>query len=209
MLLNFLKPVVLSCCLVASSAWADEDSIRRAFGEYRNSVLSNNGTAALSHVSASTVEYYGAIQQLALRATPDIVKQANIGDRLLILMVRHRVDAETLKSMDGQKLFVHAVNQGWIGKNGVEKLEIGSVAVRNGIARALMVAGGKRTPIQITMKEEGTWRVDLTSILPVTNEAFGQAVANMGMSENDFILLTLDSLSGRTVPDTIWQPVSR
>ena len=171
--------------------------------------MHNDGTRAVGRVSESTLDYYGVIHQLALRATPEILNQANIGDRLLILMVRHRIAPDVLAAMNGERLFVHAVNEGWIGKNGVEKLEVGSVAMRENTARAIMVASGKPTPIHITMKKEGGWRVDLTSILPVTNRAFGEAVKRMGMSENDFILLTLDSLTGKTVPDTIWQPVVR
>ena len=56
-------------------------------------------------------------------------------------------------------------------------------------------------------KEDGAWKVDLTSIFPITDGALKKVVANSGLSEDEFIFKALEMVSGDAVADDIKEPL--
>jgi hypothetical protein len=56
-------------------------------------------------------------------------------------------------------------------------------------------------------KENGTWAIDLTSIMNITETAIEKQVERLGISENDFIVAMLRKISGSRPDSAIWQPI--
>jgi hypothetical protein len=183
------------------------EAVRSAFSAYKAAILSGSGAAALELVSQSTVSYYREMQQLALYAEAAQVRARSIVDRTQILTMRHRVDPHVLRRMSPRDLFVYAVNQGWVGKESVARLEAGAARVWGATATVEIIRLGNRTGLQYPLTHErGRWRVDLVPTLDWANSAMGQLARRQGVSEDQLILTLLQVASGRPVPEGIWDP---
>jgi hypothetical protein len=63
---------------------------------------------------------------------------------------------------------IRGVNQGWIGENSVLESDIGQAKVFGNDASAEYVMSGKPKPLKYRFtKEDGKWKVDLTTIYPL------------------------------------------
>jgi hypothetical protein len=121
----------------ALGSTADEaQMVRQVFEKYKQAVLSDNGEAAASLLSQGTIDYYGDMQQLAVCASPQEVRNQSMVNRMQVLLLRWRVPPEVLPQMSELELVTYAVNQGWIGKSGVVTVDIGDVTVSDSVALA-------------------------------------------------------------------------
>ena len=110
--------------------------------------------------------------------------------------------------MTGESLFVHAVNQGWIGKESVINNDIGDITVSGTHATGVHVSEGKASPFKwVFSLENGKWRLDLTSMMPIGDQALKQVIRESGFSEDEFLTTVLESVSGKKVADTVWDPL--
>jgi hypothetical protein len=67
---------------------------------------------------------------------------------------------------------------------------------------------GQPAPFQFLFsKEEGAWKLDLKSFMPLVDTAFKALIQKQGLDEDTFLLGLAESVSGRKVPTTIWQPM--
>lgn len=56
-------------------------------------------------------------------------------------------------------------------------------------------------------QEDGDWKIDLTSIFPLSNTAFQNMVAESGEQEDAYLLSLLTMLIGQEPGPEVWQPV--
>lgn len=192
----------------ASSDVVAEHAIRSCFGGYKAAVLYGDGEAAAGYVNAATIVYYQRLLRLALRASAEETKKLPLVDRMTVLLIRSRVEAELLRTMDGRKLFVHAVDIGMIGKDGVIRNELGEVVVSGDHATGEHIHAGKPSGMHWRFRrEDGTWRMDILSILPGATRAFQAVIRESGMTEDEFILQMVATLTGREATEDVWQPI--
>ena len=110
--------------------------------------------------------------------------------------------------MTGESLFVYAVNHGWIGKESGINNEVGDIAVSVTHATGVHISEGKVPPFKWVFRlKDGKWRLDLTRIMPIVDQAFKQVINGSGLSEDDFLITLIESVSGKKVADTIWDPM--
>ena len=188
----------------------DAAAVRACFNGYEQAILDQDGRKAVSFVDRATLEYYGRIRELALRADRSAVGALSTMDKLGVLMIRQCMSSESLERMTAEALFVHAVEEGWVSKESVATNELGEIAV-SGSRATVHVFEGKATPIQWVFRkeEDGRWRIDITAILPVADQAFKHMVRQSGLPEDEFLTNILESVSGREVADTVWEPMTR
>ena len=109
--------------------------------------------------------------------------------------------------MTPEQIFTHAVNQGWIGKNSVLDSDIGRLQVFGDNASAEYVKGGSLTPLKYRFtREGGEWKIDLTAVLPMAEQAVSMLIKQQGLDEDAFVISVLESVSGRKVMPSIWRP---
>lgn len=184
-----------------------EDEIRSCFAGYRAAVLANDGKTAASLVARSGIEYFGEMQRLALYATPEKVRAESPVNQIQILTLRHRIDADTLRAMSPSELFAHGVTEGWTAKDSVQGLGLGEIEVEGDLAAAQVTRDGSPTPLKYRfVREKGVWLWDMMPTVELSNQAFKTIAAQQKVSEEDLILSLLESVSGRAVPPTIWEP---
>ena len=170
-------------------------------------VLNELGQDASKLVTQSTIDYFGEMQQLALFGSSADVRAQSIVNQMQILTFRHRVHADRLKRMSPREVFIHAVDQGWVGKNGVVTLDSGPVSISGDVAAIDVFKNGLPTGLKFRLQREaGSWKLDLIPILAVGNQAFKVIAKQQRISEEYLVLSLLESVSGQRVPDSIWNP---
>ena len=205
LLLAVLAIVQASC---QNEGTDQKASIRICFDGYKKAILAQDGTSAKLFVDKNTIDYYGKMRDLALNAPEEKVRKLSTIDKLMVLTIRHRIPAKDIDGMNGESLFVHGVEQGWIGKGNVVNNELGDIKIFSNYATGVHIASGQESRLRWTFRNEnGKWKIDLTTLMAVGDQAFKQLINQSGMPEDQFILTTLESVSGNKVPDTIWQPI--
>lgn len=187
---------------------ADEVFIKQAFNGYKTAILNDKGDEALKFIDTRTINYYGYILELVKNADSIIVDSLSVLDKLMVLSVRHRTSREDILSFDGKKLLVYAIKSGMVGKSSVANISIGEVKVDGEVANGQVVNNGQKTPIYFNFyKEDGQWKIDLTSIFQVSTMAFKQVITESGQAENQYLLSILEMLTGNKPGKEIWEPV--
>ncbi|MBI1742490.1 hypothetical protein HYR54_05415 [Candidatus Acetothermia bacterium] len=205
--------VVLSLVLVVYG-WGPsngEAAVRASFNSYKAALKAHDGKAAVTFVDKNTLNYYDKMLDLALRGTRESVLELSILDKLMVLTIRHNLPLELVKQMSSKSFFVYSVKEGLIADNStINGLRIEHIMVSGTTASGdATTTGGKVPPNTkwIFHKEDGHWKLDLTSIFPVINWALEQAVHASGLSVEEFLFKILKSISGKPVKDAVWEPL--
>jgi hypothetical protein len=159
-------------------------------------------------VSSGTIQVYQEYRDLALAGDEKTIKDLSMVNRMQVLLVRQRVKLDLLKTLDGSGLFGYAVDQNWVGKNGVVRSGIQDVAARDQRATAKVTVDGKVTAeVFHFVKEGGQWKFDLMPTIKKSDQVLQMTAKSRGMEENEFLFSIISSLSGRKVTDEIWKPL--
>ncbi|MDR4497030.1 MAG: hypothetical protein MRK02_03755 [Candidatus Scalindua sp.] len=209
-----MTALILFICLLHSSCTnettqqpVENSGVKSVFDSYKNSILKQDGSKAVKYVSLSTIEYYGQMMDAALTGKEEEVKKLSTIDKMMVLLLRHRIDPKLLANMTADELFVYTVDNSWI-KDSVINSDIGEINESNDKATAEFINYGKKTPLKYTfMRENGQWKLDLTAVMPISDQAFKQVLESSNLGEDEYIFKILESLSGEKLSEDIWQPI--
>ena len=181
-------------------------SVRQVFDRYKAAILSSDGAAAVQLVTRGSLDHYERLRVMAMEAGPDEIRRSSISDRMMIGMLRLRVSRDTLAGMSGRDLCRHAVEQGWIGREGTLSSDIGEIHVSGDEAAAVAVVNGSPTPLRFRfLKEDASWKFDLAALIRVVDATLPQVARQAGMSEDEFILESLELATGQPVTEEVWE----
>jgi hypothetical protein len=69
------------------------------------------------------------------------------------------------------------------------------------------VKSEKPTPLRFRFtKEDERWKIDLTALMPVADQAMSMLIKKQGLDEDAFIVSLIEAVSGNKVLPVIWQP---
>lgn len=189
----------------------EEAKIRACFEAYKNSILIDLGETAARYVSTRTIQFYDSMAILARTADSLQVDSLSIIDKLTVLTLRARTPNELLFSYEGRGVFVFAINSGMVGKDDVRNNDIGKIYLDSTFARAMMMVNGVESPLAMHFHlEEGEWKMDLTSLFPITNTALEEVIEDGEMTENEFLEFVIAyALKGKEPFHEIWAIPSR
>lgn len=186
-----------------------EQLIKQSFANYKSGILNDKGAEAVEHVDSRTIRYYQDILESTKTADSTEVNDMSIMDKLMVFSIRHRTSREDILKFDGKQLLVYAIQEGMVGKNSVANNAIGDVELDDSFAKGQLVANGTPAPMYFHFyKEQGDWKIDLTSIFPIANQAFQKMADESGQAENDFLFMLLEMITGNKPTQTIWEPIN-
>lgn len=186
------------------------ERIVACFDAYKHAILSQDGATAVELVSSETVDEYQTYVDMCLDADRATLETLSIFPRFQVLLIKHRVPADSLRTMDGRALFRYAVDHDWIGKKSTIALTVGNAQAAAGRGKAMVFHDGRRTTEEFLFREEqGAWKLDLLKSNPSVDQVLRMQADQSGLGENAFILRVAEALSGRKVADTIWEPLGR
>lgn len=187
---------------------SEEKLVRKSFDNYKSSILNDKGEEAVKYVDSRTIKYYSDILELVKTSDSSKVVTLSIHDKLMVFSIRHRISKEDVLSFDGKTLLVFAIKSGMVGKNSVANNAIGDITIDSSFAKGQFIANGNKAPFYFHFyKEEQLWKIDLTSLFPISTIAFKKMADDSGQNENEFLFSLLEMITGNKPNSQIWQPI--
>lgn len=188
----------------------DQKLIQKSFELYKAALHDENGEEAIKYLDKTTLDYYTTILELSKNADSLTVENQTILDKLMIFSVRHRVPKEELLKFDGRSFLVYSIKTGMIGKSSIANASIGKVQVKKGIAaEGQFLVYGEKTPFKFLLnKEDDVWKIDLTSLFPISNKQFQKMADESGKSTNDYLFSLLEMLTNKKPDSGIWKKIN-
>jgi len=201
--------IVLLTVQMACGQKSEEIQVRKSFDNYKSAILNDKGDEAIKYVDNRTIKYYNDILELTKTADSSKIETLSILDKLMVFTIRHRTSTEDILNFNGKSLLVYAIKNGMVGKNSVANNSIGEVTVENDFAKGQFVSNGQKAPFFFHFyKEDGLWKVDLTSVFPVSTMAFRKMADESGQEQNEFLFSLLGIVTGRRPGAEIWKPIN-
>jgi hypothetical protein len=205
-----LLAIIIILSLVFTGCSNNSDAaIRSTYANYGNALLNLDGDEAVKYVAASTIEYYGQMNDIALTGSESDVKALPVMDKMLVLTLRHMADPQLLSAMTADEMFSYAVNERIINEKSVTDSEIGTIIVMSDEAYATIVINGQESPMDVfTFKmESDQWKIDLLTVIALGNAELILALESEGIDEDEFIFSALEGASGEVPSEDLWQPI--
>jgi len=182
--------------------------VQITFEKYKEYILNDNGVEAINYLDSRTKKYYNDILKDVISADSNRIEKLSLMDKMMVLIIRQRVSKEEILSMNGEKLLIYAINNGMVGKNRASKNGLRKIYVNKNFAKAEMEASDKKNPIYFHFyKEDGIWKIDLTALFNISNQAMKMVVEQSNQSENEYLLYLIELVSKKAIIETIWQPL--
>ena len=185
---------------------ADAGAIQTVFAQYKDALLEGDGQKAADVVSAGTIGFYDGIVTHVLTTPRAELMKLDFISKFMVLRIRHESTRAQLSRMTGRELLAIGVARGWISKSSVANIErLVNIRVHASEATAAM-SMAPEFPAFRFLKEAGQWKLDLAASFPLANNAMKEEIKKAGLTEDEFIIRTLNALSSKPVDDRIYSP---
>jgi hypothetical protein len=208
--ISFLLALFLFGSSVIYGQKKEEKAVRTCFENYKEAISKEKGPLAAQYVDSRTIGYYSDMLELVKQADSAAVQALSVMDKLMVFSIRHRTPKEDILAFSGRDLLIYAINEGMIGKDNLQSASIGEVVIKDQKAEGQFLHYGDPAPFSFHFyREDDSWKIDLTSIFPISNMAFENMVAESGEPEDAYLFGLLAILTGRTPGREIWQPIAQ
>jgi len=206
-------PLLIVACITiecGSNPSPDAQGIQKTFDAYKTAILNTDGPTAAAHVSKRTIDEYQQYVDWCRLADRQTLETLSTINKFQVLLLKHRIPKDDLMKMDGEAVFIHAVNNDWIGKNSVIVTTIGDIQTSDGRGTAAVSMNQEKAPSRFHfIEEEGSWKFDLIQTLRDADQILKMQMRQLGLEEDEFIFRMIESVSGRKVPASIWEPLEK
>lgn len=183
---------------------ADIEAVRTVFEDYRVEVGAENGAVVPALVSADTIAHYDEVVRLARSAGPSEIAALGMMDRMMVARLRVQ-EPPAFASMDGAGLLVYGVDEGMIDAAALEGNTLGEVRIDGDRAYAEMQVEGEPVGVDWEFVRAGSgWTFDLAAGFPLINEALTQVAADNEMTEDEFIFMAVEMVTGTPVDISVY-----
>lgn len=194
--------IFLSC-----SSDDNKQKVIECYEKYNKAIINGDGEEAIKYLDSRTFDYYGNMLEKALYADKESLSRESFVNRMMILQIRHMIPLENVLNMDAKNLLIYAINNDWIGKKYVVGVKVRNVKIEGNFAVADSYKDNVRMPKYSFYYEKDQWKFNLTSLVTMIDPALKKEIIETGLSENEFILFALETLSGKSVLEDIYIPL--
>jgi hypothetical protein len=206
-----ITPLLVAALLVSgcgSNGSSEVDAIQQTFAAYKSAILNTDGVTAAENVSQRTIDEYQQYVDWCRKADRQTLQKLSTINKFQVLLLKHRIRTDELKTMDGKAVFIYAVDHDWIGKNSVIVTTIGDIQASEGRGTAAVYIEDQKTPVRFHFtKEDDSWKFDLIQSIRDADQVLKEQIRQLDVTENEFIFRMIETVSGRKVPDSIWEPL--
>jgi hypothetical protein len=205
---SFLPLFIALAGLVACAPPTDDEAaVRACYDAYMQAVRNGDGPALADLLDRGTLTHYDRLLQLALTADSGTVAALEAMDRMTVLGLRVAHDRAELENMDGRQVIAGAMGRDKGADMGAfESLGLGSVTVEGDVATASIKLAGFPLPgAKYTFRrEDGRWRLDLTSLLQTSSMSMGFKAMGGEKSLDRMLEEALREANNGELPEGIW-----
>ena len=181
----------------------DTDAIQNTFSQYRSALLKGDGAKAAELVDTRTIRFYSEILTYALEMPHQKLRQLDYLSKFMVLRIRHEFQKAQLEKMSGLDLFKLGVEKGWISSSSVANIDrLARINVDLNKASA-SVPKFPNTPALYFLKESGQWKLALWQSFEIANIAMKSVVEKSGLTEEEFIIQSINMISSKKVDTRI------
>ncbi len=192
-------------------------AIRQVFEAYRTALSEGDSTTAAALVDQATHDYWHELRTLALEADAATLRERSFIERLLVVSLRHEIDAAKISSMELSGLLETAIASGWVAAASVDRLEMGAVTVEGTVASAPAMTGSTAPNDSVAAPaavegleyrfryENGAWRFGFADLVRGLEGVIAELTRQLGTGEDDLIFMLVENLTGRPVLPAVWE----
>jgi hypothetical protein len=203
--MKIINTIIFFLFLNCNAQKGEKEQITQCFNTYKKAIITNEGKVAVKQIDNRTVKYYSEILEKIKSADSLTLNNLNILDKFSVLSLKHFATKEEILSFNGKDLFRFAITKRMTGN--VVNITIGEITIENDFAKGQLLSNGKKTSTNFNFyKENGNWKINVTSMLTSGVGAIEQMIEKSGKSENDFIIYILGKANGKKPETNIWKP---
>lgn len=174
-----------------------EEAVRTTFERYRKALLERDGELASRAVDKKTLEAYQGYLDLARTVDRSELDDLDLLAKLMVLRLRHELDAAKLAAATGRGVFAMAVENGWISDNSVRDAAIAKIAVDHTSASA-SIRRNPKVPLFFFFKEGDSWKFALWKLFPVVEPVLRTLMAASGETDEvAYVVALIEAVSPR------------
>ena len=207
MYFNKFRSLLVVICLsaLATNSYAlqtqigAKQAIQNTFSQYRKALLERDSSGAADMVDSRTIALYAQILTDALNMPHEKLSQLDFISKFILLRVRHEFNRSQIEKMSGRDLFKLGVDRGWISNSTVTNVDrLARIEIDADKASASIPQAPGVTALYF-QKESGQWKLALWQSFRIANLAMKAQVEKSGLTEEEFILKTINTLSSKKV----------
>jgi hypothetical protein len=184
------------------------EDIQLVYDRYREALMDRDGQQVAGIVTEESVRQFERLRDHALYLDADSVRLLPITEALVVLLVRLRYTAEELEALDGRDFLAEAVGQGWIGREGTQRLEIGAIHIAGDEATADVIHDGHQTAMRMRfVRQDGAWKMRFDHTLSMGDNSLIALGTKHGLSA----VQTVEAVLSQQAPDAdmakLWEPL--
>ena len=166
------------------------------------------GADAAATVDAETLQHFAELRELALNASREELRAKGIGLRTSVLLIRARATRAELANLEGSGYFAFAVDKGWHAQDSSTELDLTEPEITGDAAEAKAILRGVQTQIPLRfVAENGDWRFKYVDLVKRADAGDRQIQQRSGVEEDELIVRSLERALGKTLPESIWEPM--
>ena len=203
----FLSIIIPFLCF---SQKKDEKAIRKTFEKYKKAVINDNGKQAMKCIDKETLNYFEELLENVKKADSIKLESLPLFTKLMVLTFRHSFSVKEILAFDTEKLFLYNTEGTMTGKNGIEQVSIGTIAINGNLANGNQIIYREETHRKLNFsKENRKWKLNLLQFIPTedNDKSFIRIVEEDGFTVNEHLFLMLESTNGKKVSPDIWNPL--
>ena len=204
---------VMSVCALATNVLAsppqlhtqtpDPQAIQNTFSAYKEALLKGDGSKAAELVDKGTIAFYDEILTNALEMPYRNLRQLDYLSKFMVLRIRHEFSKSQIEKMSGLDLFKLGITNGWISPSTVANINrLVNIKVDSYKSSASAPKFPNVTAFYF-LKESGQWKLALWQSFELVNYAMRVRVKQSGLTEEEFIIKSINMLSSKTVDPRI------
>ncbi len=201
----WLAAILVYCFQLGFSQ--ETEQINTVFKQYQEAVIHKNGNKAFQLVNKQTINFYKEVWKASNSADSATVCSYSFEEKLWILTTRHLISKQEATRLNEQFLFEYLMRNGWIHKEDISQLTIGETDIQENYAIAQMQLNSEDIPYFFQFeKENGKWKVNLIEMLEAAGRNVEAVIQAGSLSENSFIIESIEKISGKKANRAIWLP---
>lgn len=188
------------------------EQIAAAFEDYRNAVVNDDGQKAARFVTRQIFDYFGKVRDWALYADKQRTQNLPFTDQVTVLRLRAATKPDELAASSGKALFIRSVQEGWLEKEYLQKVELGETQVDEKAKTALLVQNinGHRAPGLIEFqREKRRWKLNAYSLLLGSSFVFEHSLRTTKTPKEELIRTAMAGIAGREFDPAWWEPLRK
>lgn len=209
-----ITSIACLCCSCSSNSNGSRSSnqklVKNCFEEYKTAVIKQEGIKAKDLVDKVTIDFYNRVLNHARFSAKSELNKVNISEKLIVFSVRKHVPLDSVRLFSGDQLFAYMIRKGLIDKSTISFIDLGEIEVLNNSAKAPVIVGGQKAPFTLQFrKEQGVWKINISSLLVITDVALARKIKQAGLTEELFIEQLLNNKTGyKKNKNQYWEPLN-